>query len=455
MMLELYLDNNTIDTISDDFFNLTISSLAPPNTNVTKNRKPANPTIHLKTLSITNNQLEYVPVDFLNRLVQLTGESKQLPQFKLYLSSNPFNCTPVQQPLVRKTSPSPSSSPGESDDKLLVDECYVKEMKNWLTKNYDYVGDLGDIKCYDSSNRNNSKQLIQYTDDQLCPREMEDKSSTLLLLYVCIGLTLLLFVLTIFYFKNRQTILAFVYIHVHPIFFVCGFNEEDIDEEKIFDAFISYSSQDRDVVMQLIEHLEKPSKQTNNSLSYLQSRNGLPTFHETNADKVVPDMMNTNTNGAGAPSTANGLKATSLKSNSNLTNDPSINNTNYGMHSLNSASLQNSADEQGDYFKLCIHERDWLPGQLISWNIINSVRNSRRTILVLSKSFIESIWFKIEFHTAYYQMLEDKMDRLIVIVKGELPDKEHLDKDLAFLLSTKTYLVWGEKWFWEKVNLLT
>lgn len=38
-------------------------------------------------------------------------------------------------------------------------------------------------------------------------------------------------------------------------------------------------------------------------------------------------------------------------------------------------------------------------------------------------------------------MLEDKMDRLIVIVKGDLPDKEHLDKDLAFLLSTKTYLV--------------
>lgn len=93
-----------------------------------------------------------------------------------------------------------------------------------------------------------------------------------------------------------------------------------------------------------------------------------------------------------------------------------------------------------------------LPGQLISWNIINSVRNSRRTILILSKSFIESIWFQIEFHTAYYQMLEDKMDRLIVIVKGELPDKEHLDKDLAFLLSTKTYLVWGEKWFWHKLK---
>ena len=49
-------------------------------------------------------------------------------------------------------------------------------------------------------------------------------------------------------------------------------------------------------------------------------------------------------------------------------------------------------------------------------------------------------------------MLEDKMDRLIVIVKGELPDKEHLDKDLAFLLSTKTFLTWNEKYFWNKLR---
>ena len=48
-------------------------------------------------------------------------------------------------------------------------------------------------------------------------------------------------------------------------------------------------------------------------------------------------------------------------------------------------------------------------------------------------------------------MLEDKIDRLIVIVRGELPLKEEMDKDLIFLLTTKTYLVWGEKWFWEKL----
>lgn len=291
IQLELYLDNNTIDAITDNFFNLTFNSIITSSISASqssanstaKNRKQTSQSqqIYLRTLSLTNNKLEYVPVDFLNRLVKFTAsESKQtLPQFKLYLSSNPFNCTPVQQPLAKKST--------ETDDKLLSDECYVKEMKNWLTKNYNYVGDLGDIYCFDSQNKNNSKQLIQYTDDQLCPLEVEDKSTTLLLLYICISMTIILLITTIFYFKNRQTILAFIYIHIHPVFVMCSFNEEDLDKEKLYDAFVSYSSHDRDVVMQLIEHLEKPSKQTNNSINYLQSRNGLPTVHEGKCLKVL------------------------------------------------------------------------------------------------------------------------------------------------------------------------
>lgn len=72
--------------------------------------------------------------------------------------------------------------------------------------------------------------------------------------------------------------------------------------------------------------------------------------------------------------------------------------------------------------------------------------------MVVSKQFLESTWCQFEFRTAYHQMLEDKIDRLIIIVKGELPSKETLDKELLYLLSTKTYLIWEEKWFWEKLK---
>ncbi|KAF8785841.1 Toll-like receptor Tollo like protein [Argiope bruennichi] len=74
---------------------------------------------------------------------------------------------------------------------------------------------------------------------------------------------------------------------------------------------------------------------------------------------------------------------------------------------------------------------------------------SRLKFLSLSDN---RMWFQVEFRTAYYQMLEDKIDRLIIIVKGELPPKDTLDKDLQYLLSTKTYLIWEEKWFWEKLR---
>ncbi|KAI1285320.1 Protein toll [Halotydeus destructor] len=162
--------------------------------------------------------------------------------------------------------------------------------------------------------------------------------------------------------------------------------------------------------MEMIEKLEKPSEVSNYSISYLQQQLNMPSIHEGIHDRIVPDIC----------------------------------------PEFKGKKDQDAEDSQ--FYDLCIHERDWLPGNLISWNIVNSVQNSKRTILILSKEFIQSIWFQVEFHTAYYQMLEDKMDRLIVVVKGDLPPKEELDKELVFLLTTKTYLVWGEKWFWEKLR---
>jgi hypothetical protein len=177
--------------------------------------------------------------------------------------------------------------------------------------------------------------------------------------------------------------------------------------------------------MEMIEKLEPPSDQSIHSISFLKQQSGMPSIHEGNSDQIVPEHsvhMGKSPSHQPVP-----------------TNKPGGENVKDKM-------------KESEYYSLCIHERDWLPGNLISWNIVNSVQNSRRTILILSKEFIRSIWFQVEFHTAYYQMLEDKMDRLIVVVKGELPPKEEMDKDLVFLLTTKTYLTWGEKWFWEKLR---
>ncbi len=382
--VEIYLDNNSIVNVHEDiiphFYSYKNNSLSL-----------------IKVLSLTHNQISSVPLSVLKNFDSIAFHlNKSDP--KLYLGDNPYNC--------------------HNEKSLPGSECQIRDFKSWLTSHYERVGDINSIKC-DTINYNSSSVIAEIPDEVLCPtlhRAQNDKL-LLTLTIVCILLACSLFVVSVLYYRNKQTVLAFIYIHFNPIFICLSFSEHDLDEDKIYDAFVSYSSADRDVVMQLIEKLERPNNEAN---LILQNTTGA-SIHEGLTDQIIPE---------------NEFK----KSQMNL--------------SVNHNVIQSSGVEESNnnYFNLCIHERDWLPGNLISWNIVNSVQNSKRTILVLSKDFIQSIWFQVEFHTAYYQMLEDKIDRLIVVVKGPLPPKEELDKDLVFLLTTKTYLVWGEKWFWEKLR---
>lgn len=400
---QLYLDNNRIESLPEDFLQWPTSSQSS-----------------IGVLSLRKNRLSKLPVRFLDNIqtssnnhssnnqsdpqASVTSSSSPPATHKimvsmLFLGDNPYNCTPERV--------SQSADP---------DDCSFISLKSWLARNQPVVQDVIQIKCSILANSSDTepKPIIELSDLELCPQlAFSNDGGLLILSIVCILLSLALLLMSILYYRNKHTVLAFIYIHVNPIFLCLNLSEEDLDEDKLYDAFVSYSSADRDLVMEMIEKLEKPSDISSSSINFLKQQSGLPTVHEGRSDQIVPDI--------------NGDLRRSHK---------------------NEEMQQNTAG----YYTLCVHERDWLPGNLISWNIVNSVQNSRRTILILSKEFIQSIWFQVEFHTAYYQMLEDKMDRLIVVVRGELPPKEQLDKDLVFLLTTKTYLTWGEKWFWEKLR---
>ncbi|XP_023242313.1 protein toll-like [Centruroides sculpturatus] len=105
-------------------------------------------------------------------------------------------------------------------------------------------------------------------------------------------------------------------------------------------------------------------------------------------------------------------------------------------------------------YRLCIHERDWLAGSPISENIVHSVLNSRRTVILLSRQFLDSMWFSVEFRVAYNRMMEDQAYRLVLVLVEDLENWKELEDDLRRLLSTRTYLKWGEKWFWEKLKYI-
>ncbi|XP_012272309.1 toll-like receptor Tollo [Orussus abietinus] len=102
-------------------------------------------------------------------------------------------------------------------------------------------------------------------------------------------------------------------------------------------------------------------------------------------------------------------------------------------------------------YKLCLHYRDFPVGSFVADTIVQAVESSRRTIMVLSENFIKSEWCRFEFKSAHHQVLRDRRRRLILVLVGDVPQRD-LDPDIRLYLKTNTYLQWGDKLFWEKLR---
>ncbi|KAL4237066.1 TIR domain [Mactra antiquata] len=110
-------------------------------------------------------------------------------------------------------------------------------------------------------------------------------------------------------------------------------------------------------------------------------------------------------------------------------------------------------------FKLCMHFRDFLPGEAIANNIVKAIESSRRTIIVLSPEYVKSEWCRMEYQKAQHEMLKLK-HKIIPVVLEDISEVNNIDKNLKSIISSVTYLEWPgsdnskkvEK-FWKKLEL--
>ena len=97
--------------------------------------------------------------------------------------------------------------------------------------------------------------------------------------------------------------------------------------------------------------------------------------------------------------------------------------------------------EKHQGMKLCVHERDFMAGKPISDNIIDAIRNSRKTVIVLSNVFMRKKWCVYEFNMARMESIYSRDDsNHIVVVMLEDVKTENMPLEVMEWIQSNSYI---------------
>ncbi|CAL7933908.1 unnamed protein product [Xylocopa violacea] len=314
--LELNFSNNKLTRFEIDANNTQISKLLLSNNNiydVSVNELPLN----LKVLELDNNNISRLNPEVLNFM--------NASSMTLTLHGNPWIC-----------------------------DCNAIDFLSFVQTKVNQITDSLSISCKDIAT-----PMLKMIATDLCPTD------TIMIVGASLAIAisgLIIGLLAALYYRYQQEIKVWLYAHQCCLWLV---TEDELDKDKLYDAFISYSHKDEDFVV----------------------------------NELVPKLEN-------------GPRP----------------------------------------FKLCLHFRDWLAGEWIPTQIARSVEDSKRTIVILSPNFLESVWGRMEFRAAHSQALSEGRARVILILYGEIGPTDDLDPELKAYLSMNTYVKWGDPWFWDKLR---
>ena len=121
--------------------------------------------------------------------------------------------------------------------------------------------------------------------------------------------------------------------------------------------------------------------------------------------------------------------------------------------------LRLNLEENPEPFRLCIgHARDFIPGAPLLESITEAIHNSRKTIIVLSPSYLDSEWCYFETQHAWLRLLNEGKDVIILVLLEPIPDGK-MTMWLRQFLCKKGYLIWppgraGQKLFFRYLREL-
>ncbi|ELT94995.1 hypothetical protein CAPTEDRAFT_68164, partial [Capitella teleta] len=113
--------------------------------------------------------------------------------------------------------------------------------------------------------------------------------------------------------------------------------------------------------------------------------------------------------------------------------------------------------EEGRNFRLCIGERDFIPGSQLEEVIVDNIRNSRKTILLLTPKFIQSEWCDFELAMSRNKLFASGRDVVIAVILKPLPVGS-INGRVYNVLKSRLYLEWNpddihaQELFWAKLT---
>ncbi|XP_052105616.1 toll-like receptor 4 [Mytilus californianus] len=117
------------------------------------------------------------------------------------------------------------------------------------------------------------------------------------------------------------------------------------------------------------------------------------------------------------------------------------------------ANLENEGNA-----KLCVHQRDFLPGQEITVNITNAIHDSRKTVCIITRKFLESHYCMFEFNMARMENIYSRDGRnIIFLVFLEQIQPREMPLMMLELIEKQSYIEYpndeeGNIVFWGKIK---